>query len=174
MKLRLPILASGLALIAMLAITPTALAAPTNAPATHLTATVSGTATTPSGATLTGSLSNIVFKNVNGVLTLTGNLTGTVKSATGQVLKTFSNVPISVPVTSTSTTCPILHLTLGPLSLSLLGLNVYLSQVVLDITAQSGPGNLLGNLLCSVAHLLDSNASVNGLVNALNNLLCGL
>jgi hypothetical protein len=29
--------------------------------------------------------------------------------------------------------------------------------VNLHITAISGPGNLLGNLLCSVTHLLDNN-----------------
>jgi hypothetical protein len=45
---------------------------------------------------------------------------------------------------------------------------------VLDITAQSGPGNLLGNLLCSVAHLLDSNAAGQGLASLLNNLLRAL
>jgi hypothetical protein len=45
---------------------------------------------------------------------------------------------------------------LGPLDLSLLGLAVHLDRVVLDITANSGPGNLLGNLLCAVAGLLDS------------------
>jgi len=48
---------------------------------------------------------------------------------------------------------------------------VHLNQVVLDITAQSGPGNLLGNLLCAVAHLLDSNASVTALANLLNSIL---
>ena len=30
-----------------------------------------------------------------------------------------------------------------------------LNQVVLDITAIPGPGNLLGNLLCAIAGLLD-------------------
>jgi hypothetical protein len=53
-------------------------------------------------------------------------------------------------------TCTILHLVLGPLDLNLLGLMVHLNRVVLDITAQSGSGNLLGNLLCAVAHLLDN------------------
>jgi hypothetical protein len=51
--------------------------------------------------------------------------------------------------------CPVLHLDLGPLDLNLLGLRVELSQVVLDVTAIPGPGNLLGNLLCAVAGLLD-------------------
>jgi hypothetical protein len=42
---------------------------------------------------------------------------------------------------------------------------------VIDITAPSGPGNLLGNLLCGIAHLLDSNAPVNSLVTVLNRLI---
>jgi len=52
--------------------------------------------------------------------------------------------------------CPILHLDLGPLDLNLLGLTVHLNEVVLDVTAVPGPGNLLGNLLCAVAGLLDN------------------
>lgn len=51
--------------------------------------------------------------------------------------------------------CPILHLELGPLDLDLLGLVVHLDRVVLDVTAEPGPGNLLGNLLCAIAGLLD-------------------
>lgn len=53
------------------------------------------------------------------------------------------------------TSCPILHLDVGPLNLDLLGLQVHLNQVVLDVVAVPGPGNLLGNLLCAVAGLLD-------------------
>jgi hypothetical protein len=53
---------------------------------------------------------------------------------------------------------------------------VHLNQVVLDITAQQGPGNLLGNLLCGVAGLLDNNGStpLAGLVQLLNQLLARL
>jgi hypothetical protein len=54
--------------------------------------------------------------------------------------------------------CQILNLTLGPLHLNLLGLVVDLNRVHLRITAVRGPGNLLGNLLCAVAHLLDGSA----------------
>ena len=51
--------------------------------------------------------------------------------------------------------CEILHLVLGPLDLDLLGLQVHLNRVVLHIQADPGPGNLLGNLLCAIAGLLD-------------------
>jgi hypothetical protein len=65
--------------------------------------------------------------------------------------------------------CGILHLDLGPLFLDLLGLQVDLSQVILDIAAAPGAGNLLGNLLCAITGLLDGPAS--GLAAALNQIL---
>ena len=68
-------------------------------------------------------------------------------------------------------TCAILHLDLGPLSLDVLGLQVNLSRIVLDITAQPGAGNLLGNLLCAVAGLLDNPG---GLAKLLNDILAAL
>jgi hypothetical protein len=67
--------------------------------------------------------------------------------------------------------CPILHLVLGPLNLNLLGLVVHLNRVVLDITAHSGPGNLLGNLLCGVANLLNQNPVVGGRLSGLLNIV---
>jgi hypothetical protein len=78
-------------------------------------------------------------------------------------------------VASPAAACPILNLVLGPLHLNLLGLNVDLNQVVLNITAQSGAGNLLGNLLCSVAGLLNQPAlptqQLTGLLNILQQIL---
>lgn len=67
--------------------------------------------------------------------------------------------------------CDILNLVLGPLDLDLLGLQVSLDQVVLDIVAQSGAGNLLGNLLCAVAGLLDTGTPLDALLGQLNTLL---
>lgn len=73
--------------------------------------------------------------------------------------------------------CEILDLVLGPLELDLLGLVITLDQVHLNITAVPGAGNLLGNLLCAVAGLLDSpqlgnlGAVLTNLLNALLNLL---
>lgn len=88
-------------------------------------------------------------------------------------------VPVVLPVTAQAIpaqadNCPILHLELGPLDLNLLGLVVHLDKVVLDITAQPGPGNLLGNLLCAIAGLLDPPGPLAQLVAALNQLLAVL
>jgi hypothetical protein len=69
--------------------------------------------------------------------------------------------------------CDILNLVLGPLDLDLLGLEVHLNRVVLDIVARAGAGNLLGNLLCAVAGLLDGTGLLNELrlANVLNRVL---
>jgi hypothetical protein len=85
-----------------------------------------------------------------------------------------SATPVTMPVALPTATCPFLHLTLGPLDLNLLGLKVHLDRVVLDLTAISGPGNLLGNLLCALAGLLDGTgtlAQLNQLLAQLNQLL---
>jgi len=73
-------------------------------------------------------------------------------------------------VNAAAPACGILNLTLGPLDLNLLGLQVHLDRVVLNVTAQSGAGNLLGNLLCSVAGLLDG-GPLAGLLGQLSSLL---
>ena len=73
--------------------------------------------------------------------------------------------------------CTILHLDLGPIFLDILGLQVTTNEIVLDITAVAGPGNLLGNLLCSLVHILDQNplaALVGQLLNQINAILAGL
>ena len=48
---------------------------------------------------------------------------------------------------------------------------VDLNQVHLTINAQSGPGNLVGNLLCAIAHLLDGTPTAGALAALLNSLL---
>ena len=66
--------------------------------------------------------------------------------------------------------CPVLNLVLGPLHLNLLGLEVDLNRVVLNVVANSGAGALLGNLLCAVAGLLDG-GPLAGLLPQLQSLL---
>ena len=95
-----------------------------------------------------------------------GTISGTLTDALGNVTTVVRTV--SFPVRIGATTCDILHLELGPLDLDLLGLVVHLNRIVLDIDAQSGAGNLLGNLLCAVAGLLDNPS---GLARLLNDIL---
>ena len=67
--------------------------------------------------------------------------------------------------------CDILNLVLGPLHLNLLGLVVDLNQVVLNITGMTGAGQLLGNLLCAVAGLLDGTGVLGQVSQLLNQIL---
>jgi hypothetical protein len=164
MKLRRLALACVMATAVALAL-PSAKAQAANLP-------VSGTTT--NGLNLTGVLNLTNFVRNNGVLSAVGTLTGTLTDAAGNVLGSVTNLPVTLPVLpqQSTGTCQILDLVLGPLHLDLLGLVVDLNQVHLTITAQQGPGNLLGNLLCAVANLLNHNAlNVNGLAGLLNNIL---
>jgi len=74
--------------------------------------------------------------------------------------------------------CAILHLELGPLDLTLLGLQVVLDNcaggpVVVDITGETGKGNLLGNLLCELlgGGGLNLETTLQGILNAITGLL---
>lgn len=129
------------------------------------------TGTLANGGTFTGTLDITRFAVRNGSLVAIGSLTGTLTDVLGNVIGTVTNIPITLPVASLQGTCDILHLELGPLDLNLLGLVVHLDQVVLDITAQSGAGNLLGNLLCAIAGLLDNGGSLQGIARLLNQIL---
>jgi len=55
----------------------------------------------------------------------------------------------------TNETCPILVLRIGAIHVDLLGLVVNAAPIAIDVIAVPGPGNLLGNLLCAITHLLD-------------------
>jgi len=103
---------------------------------------------------------------------LTSGLTGFLNGALGQVTTPFSG-PTSQVAANGDTN--VLNLSLGPVDLNLLGLNVHLDDcnngpVTVDIIAHSGPGNLLGNLIGAVAHLLDGNGNGNGLTAQLNHI----
>ena len=78
-------------------------------------------------------------------------------------------------VTAQQAVCNILNLDVGPLDLNLLGLVVQLDNcdggpVEIDLTAEPGPGNLLGNLLCGVSGILDGGLDLSGLNRLIRNL----
>jgi hypothetical protein len=169
MKLNLGVLAALLATACALAVAPTVGAAPP-AQSANVAVPITGTFTNAAGVgNLAGTFTLDRIANQNGQLVALGTITGTLTDALGTVLGTV-NQAVALPVAANGT-CSILDLTLGPLHLNLLGLVVDLNQVHLQITAQSGSGQLLGNLLCAVSHLLDSNASGNALSNLLNAIL---
>jgi hypothetical protein len=200
-------LALPLALAALFLVPAARAASPNHSPFNDVP--VSGTSA--DGNAFSGTMDILGFTNDGGVVKAIASLTGTITPAAGavrQVSGVLVLVPVNVPGTAAATTgqlrggfggaendlttqlapaqqqasCNILHLVLGPLNLNLLGLNVSLNQVVLDITAVPGAGNLLGNLLCAVANLLNNfnlgnivgTALTNSLTTLLNNLLMGL
>ena len=105
-----------------------------------------------------GTLTVRGFKVVNGALSSNIQVVGDVLGPSGNRIQTV-NMLIDPPL-AVAGSCEILTLTLGPLDLNLLGLTVHLNQVVLNITAVPGAGNLLGNLLCAVANLLGTGGSL--------------
>jgi hypothetical protein len=134
---------------------------------------------TASGRDVTGSFVPLKFLKRNGKLYVRGLVSGVVQepgpnSTFAQLrtirVKTINGTPAhSGRAVAARATCRILHLVLAPLNLNLLGLRVHLDRVLLNIVAVSGAGNLLGNLLCAVAGLLDG--GVGGLLGRLTNLL---
>jgi hypothetical protein len=159
-------------------------AAPAAAPV-NITDTVTGTFTNAAGqGTFAGTFAPKKFSVANGVLEATGLLKGTMTDANGTKLGTVSQT-VTMPVNTGATTggaktnatqqavlaCQVLDLVLGPLNLNLLGLVVTLNQVHLNITAVPGAGNLLGNLLCAVAGLLNGGGALSGLLGQIASLL---
>lgn len=136
--------------------------------------TTSGTLTSLGSGTFAGTFNIQKFVNQGGNLMAVGTLVGTLTNGAGQTQSVV--LPnVTAPVTSATASCPILSLTLGPLHLDILGLVIDLNQVNLNITAVPGPGNLLGNLLCDVANLLNSNGgALTSITNLLNQILGAL
>jgi hypothetical protein len=114
------------------------------------------------GGTFTGTFDLQKFTVKNGVVMAVGTVSGTLTTATESV-SVVKNVTTRSKIVEA--TCDILRLDLGPIFLDVLGLQVNLSRVILDIDAQAGAGNLLGNLLCAVAGLLDNPSGLAKLLN---------
>ena len=139
------------------------------------------------GGNLSGNFAISRFAIEDGRLVAIGQLTGSITDAAG--IRTVVS-ELTWPVQSAGSgsgaddaaascdsasseqgVCNILNLVLGPLDLNLLGLQIDLNQVVLNITGVTGAGNLLGNLLCAITGLLDAGSLGQQVVNLLNQLI---
>jgi hypothetical protein len=130
------------------------------------------TGTTATGGVFSGVLDITRFAVQNGQLVAIGQLTGTITTVVNGVTQVLNvSQLITLPVTAGNATCTILDLQLGPLDLNLLGLMVHLDQINLLITAQQGPGNLLGNLLCAIANILNDGNPLSDIAGLLNRIL---
>jgi hypothetical protein len=183
MKRRIASLIAMAALVSGLLVTPLALGASSSATSTGLMTPVTGTAKNAKHQTVnfTGKFKIKHFVSRHGHLRAQGTITGTLKNAVTGHMRHVSQA-VSIPVVAAgdpaarssaaaATSCDILHLTLGPLNLNLLGLVVHLDRVVLDITAVTGPGNLLGNLLCAITGILDGGLPMPLVAQILNTIL---
>ena len=146
-----------------------------------LTSKLIGTAS--DGSKVTGSFTPLKFVKKDGKQQVKGVVDGVVTHADGSketftALRTLQVKKINGKslsgLTSRSASglaaCDVLHLVLGPLDLDLLGLQVHLDKVVLDIVPATGAGNLLGNLLCAITGLLDGTPA-GGLLGQIADLL---
>ena len=164
--------------------TPSAPAAPSARTVAHtdqgkLVSRITGE--TRSGRSVTGSFVPLKFIKRDGKIVVRGLVQGVVHKADGTTrtfgvvrtlrVKSINGTPATTSgrVLAAAPACDVLRLVLGPLDLDLLGLQVHLDKVVLNIVAQSGAGQLLGNLLCAVAGLLYGGLS--GLLGRITNLL---
>jgi len=147
--------------------------APAAMPAVHVAPAATSSVSVPisiAGLNLTG-----VTTNVSNLITgLTGTVTGTIAG------QNFT-APLTITSVATSPTAvPILDLHLGPIDLNILGLQVKTSEICLKISAQPGPGNLLGNLVGGLANALNGTLAatnvtgVTGLLGGLNGLIGGI
>jgi hypothetical protein len=137
---------------------------------------------------VTGKFYPLDFSKKHGKVRVRGLLNGVVHNANGSTstfsamrtmrVKSINGVPATAGRTAAeaAATCDILHLVLAPLDLDLLGLQIHLDRVVLDIVAVSGAGNLLGNLLCAVTGLLDGGlgGQLGRLIRLLEDILAAL
>jgi len=122
-------------------------------------------------------VTNVAVQTVDGVAQLV---------ASGTIAGQQFTSPITLDTSPSNSDCPILHLTLGPINLNVLGLQVTTSPICLQIDASRGNGQLLGNLLCGLSHALDqpggtlggflgtlSSTDANALLGGVTNLLNG-
>lgn len=116
---------------------------------------------TEDGRQFSGQLKNAKVTVEGNQAFVSGRLQGALDDGT-RVNEQFDNVATTVSAAPGSDSlqvqqeaCDILFLDLGPIFLDLLGLQIDLSEIILDINGQPGPGNLLGNLLCGLLGILD-------------------
>jgi len=137
-----------------------------------------------------GQIVNVEIPKLTNNLTVdqaTGNLVGTV-NATVKTALGSTVVPIDVELerpaaastadgVAAAATVPILHLTINPIHLNVLGLHVDTSKICLNIDADPN-GGLLGSLLAGLSGLLGQNplnlGAITGLINQILPLGIGL
>lgn len=188
-KLRPTLALCAIVMAAMFALAPLGIANAAQVENPFKNLKVTGTAA--NGATFKGNFDIKEFKDVDGALHAVGTLKGqlTDGKSKNKVEKEVSWPVSAAAVDGTSLfgaaaaapsmglmqigsgACTILDLTLGPLDLDLLGLEIDLSRIDLTITADP-TGGLLGQLLSGLlCDLLDFLGNIGQLANILNQII---
>jgi hypothetical protein len=182
-KRKISLLVSLMVIISMFA-APLGTLASASTTGSKLLKNVKVSGATEDGGTFTGMLTitEFAYSETEGLVT-SGSLRGQVTDLNGkktQVNESFTNVASTLTesngvqaqeLQAAQEGCQILFLDIGPIFLNLLGLELDIAPIVIDLTAVPGPGNLLGNLLCGVAGLLDGGGFLTGLLDNLLGLL---
>jgi hypothetical protein len=122
---------------------------------------------TPDQLTALSNNINTLLAKVVGVLNAS-NLT-LASGALGSLDQLIQNLALPTLVTPTApATVPVLNLTIAstdgtspPVDVNLLGLEITTSDIHATLTATTGDGQVLGNLVYNVSHLLDPGGSLN-------------
>ena len=124
--------------------------------AVPLTKTLKLTGATKSGKKFNGRFKLDRFIAKGGKTYALGTVTG--RLAGKKVTKHNVRLPVAQNTGSAAaaqvTSCQILDLVINPITLNLLGLVVHTDTIHLNITAVTGPTNLLGNLLCGLLGII--------------------
>jgi hypothetical protein len=117
-------------------------------------------------ASFVGRIVDFDVTRVGDEVLASGRLVGTVtqNGVTQQINQVFNSIPINIldellrliDLNQEQQSCQILFLEIGPIFLDLLGLIVEVpNPIVVEVRAEPGPGQLLGNLLCAILGILD-------------------
>jgi hypothetical protein len=111
---------------------------------------------------------NALLAKVVGVLNASSlTVSSSVVGALPSVLQTLTSPTLTAPAGTTSSTTPVLDLVIAspdggstpPVEVNLLGLDVTTSNVTANLSARTGDGQILGNLVYNVANLLNPGES---------------
>jgi len=124
--------------------------------------------TTPESLSRLDNDLNALLAKVVGVLNASSlTLAPSVLGALPSVLQTLASPTLTAPAGTTSSTTPVLDLVIAspdggstpPVDVDLLGLRVTTSNVTANLSARTGDGQILGNLVYNVANLLNPGES---------------
>jgi hypothetical protein len=118
------------------------------------------------GAEFTGRITNLTLTRVGDEILASGRLIGslTQDGVTQRINQVFDGISLNlldglldlIDIGAGTASCQILYLELAPIFLDVLGLVVELpNPLIVEIRAEPGPSQLLGNLLCGLLGILD-------------------